>query len=525
MTTNPLKITPAIAQNFLKQDRAAFAMIHDVYNFLQPLATQNNILEQIEGIFLLDNACQELLDVRLSLFLNSAHKTRFLLAPEEQQLLKYFSLIASLYSRALENYAYKTQQKLDSKLLLQLIARTLHYLGKEIKWYLFCFKIPSTHIWQKINQTYHLAETLNLTEKAVFTFKQNKKATTAQDLFLVAHLQGTLRHGLLNALEIEQAYKILYAFSNQIHIHTAPTANTTFMVSLDSNDPASYYQNAPVSPMQRFWSMQTIESIINQWRATLIAGYPLSDLEIKELSLPTMNKLIQAWQQKRVYPARAERKPVNLETSCIIGLNAILKKLAIDGKIKPDIPTTTKANIEFTIGNHQTSYMQKQPIKDKKPSVLAEFPCTILNNGRTGVALTLPLNKEIELGSLILWYAPDTSISSIGIIKRLCHQEKRRLLVGVELICNNPLLTKIYPLQQTKGASLNPKLGLQGLLCQMQQKKQKKYILLTDQAHYKQDIIWQLTLQNLIFEFKIKNIIQYGSNWYAYEIQILEQDS
>lgn len=529
-----MKITLPIAQEFLKQSRAAFAMIDDVYKFLLPLADKRDILDQIESIFLLDDACQELQTVRLTQFLSSS-KARFIFDLDEQQLVNYIELLSKIYSHALHDCvtSLQKQQKPDYKLLLRLIGRTLYYFGLQVKWNLFSFNLPTPKTWQKINGAYHLAETLKLEEKPIFIFPEDKEATTAQDLFLIVHMLGVLRHGTLTPIEIEQANQILKKYSNQIIVRQAPTRNTVFAVTLDSTEVANYYQNGPVTEMQRFWSMQVIESTINPWRAALIAGYPPIGLTIKEFQLTTMNKLIDAWQQKHTLKERAERTLVNVPTICTLGFDSIIRKL-----IQIETNNTEKPS-NIALSPEMLAIEEKVPVPNRnipklKVIPIVELSSTILGHSSTGVVISLPITHQldIELGSLIIWYTQqeEKTIVNLGIVRRLRQQNDDSILAGIEYICENPLFTTVYPVKDESTETLGPPKrpedkpkNMQALLCQTQIKNQKKYILLTGQTTEKNDLDWRLTFKDKHFDFKMKDVLKYGANWCALDIQILSK--
>lgn len=531
-----MKITIPIAKEFLNQSRAAFAIVDDVYRFLSPLANQSDILDQLESIFLLDDACQELLNVRVAKFVSNSQKARFILDLKDQQVVDYITLLSSIYSHALHDCLtdIQKQQKPEAKILLKLIARTLHYFGQKVKWNLFCYNSPSENTWQKINGAYHFAETLKLAEKSVFIFDKDSDATTAQDLFLRAHMLGVLRHGTLTPLEIEQAYEILQKFSNRINVRTAPNLNTVFVITLGTHEVANYYQDTPINSMQRFWSMQLIEATINQWRAALIAGYPPTDLVIKEFQLATMNKLIDAWKRKRTLPDRAERESVNIPTTCIIGFASIIKKFSQieasneEKSVKPPI-----------LRPEMLELVEKSPVVNKNiPEVkevpIAELPSTILGNSSTGVLISIPITEQlnVELNSLVTWFVQNdsTTVVNLGIIRRLRHQKDHIVLAGIEFICENPLLTRIFPIKEVEEEDDLPHppnqkkkiiTFIKALLCQTVVKEQKKYILLTAQATPENKLNWKLMIQNKEFEFKIKDVIKHNSNWCTTNIQIL----
>ncbi len=478
--------------------------------------------EEINAIMLIDDAIQETLNKKELTLVVSAGSTsaKLGLGEHDKQLFSFFDAFSKIYSAML----IQTMRNHSKEMLLQVAARTLYNLNRLVKWTLYDYSRLSETIWQCMNLSYLLTEQKGVVTHAVRPYTQLPE-TTLQDLFIRGHMLSLSQTGYFNIQEINFIYTILEKYSNRIQIYTEPIDSVCFICAINSNKPAHLFRKEKITEHSRFWTMDVMTRLLNQWRVSNLIGEEIIGLD-KQNALPDnpifINKLLAIWTKTDIGIESKTYLDQPIELICTSDFNQI-KGTFFSDKTSSKNKFSYLDTLSLEVTDSGASAAETNVPVQLTPG---PFPAQMMSISSSSIDVVYDLTGRtaLNLYSLILWQPPAGSAvqGGIGFLNRLQRGEGEQIKANIIMLGLKPTLATVLPAQDSDKQHLWAKKA-PVLLCKTSNKKTQKYSIISNYQPSKTSDSWAIKLKNRIFSFKTKEVTYLGNGWCCIDIDILAE--
>lgn len=512
---------------FLQENEKKPDFFKIIYDFFLALSSnpENFNLEEIKAIMLLDEAVQNMVEKKEAAFLVSANSlsyNKFGLTEQDKHLIIFFDILSTIYSE-LFIQSIKSNSK---SLLLQLSSKTLSNLNRMIKWTIYDYGMLTESMWKRLNLTYLLCEKQDIVTEPVTPYP-NAPETTLQDLFIQGHMLAFCANGFFDTAEIDLVHTILKKFSNRIHLQREPTSVACFTCTLNANRPAHLYLvDENINKADRFWSMNEITRILNQWRVNNMIGQGTSVLpSLKLASSSFVGKLLATWTKIDIQIEAKTYLDTPSPIVCLEGLDQL--KLDFLGPDKSGQQRMLSQMETLTLSMegdapHSAPEIEKPELKIKP--LFANM--TAIGKASVDILHDLKDDEDVlKLYSLVSWQkmpkkGPQYYV--VGFLNQLQREEAKKVKANIVLLGSKPILTSIALIDRSSSKTSSSK-KFSVILCKTLNKKNQKYCIITDRQLNDLGSNWTIMLNNIAFNFEIKTTSHSGKGWYCLDIDILSE--
>jgi hypothetical protein len=415
--------------------------------------------DTLEALLTLNLETQPLHDQLCAQYLMNTRMPKVLEAQLRSQILAYGKEFQDAYQKFV---AAEFQAERDSRihtLLPLVVARMLHYAGEFARSQYYRHFSPDEVFWLNVNQLYQYAESERLDTVPILLFGDRSGGTTVQDQFLILHMLALLHAGNMNLKQVNFAYRLLSLLSNRLLWRHDYGADVSFAVLLSSGRPAQRCADSLNSSLARYWSSAELVETMIGWLASMEAGKAAKELQAlmePGIDAALLRHLCREWSPKPVVLERAERQLVanrNIEVANRFPmLHALIRRAdkqqpGNTGRAADDnFEDASDIRIYGFVTSRRKERTPGPAVAVMDQSVKDEFASwNVENISESGLGVTLnALGCEwVGLGRLLGYRDESSSDWSLGLIRRIKHQEHGRVYLGIETLSARPVAASL----------------------------------------------------------------------------------
>lgn len=364
-----------------------------------------------------------------------------------------------IYSVYLKLIKFSTEIPADS--LLIILARTTNSITEMLKWRYYQFQSAPADIWLQLSKLYAIAEDQFLQNESVSIYpptddvgttvevkNKNKQTTTMAQAYIKACMLGTLETLSFKAPQIDLACKILNTWSSKLNLEKEYNPQKhLFYVDLKQNASAKRIRKLKITPQQRYWTFDSINSKIELCLSLLEFNITPKQAKIIEITtskqaLNTLNVLRTEWCKLDVASQRRSAPRINTTKIATISYgfdNACDRIKQVEDSL---IQHKNKAKESA----QASSELKENLAKEKAIYVVSnnDDDSNIVDESNKGIGLHVRKQaNELSMGMLVGISANDKTYDhKIGVIRNIKPVAGNQQHIGVELLSRTAFATE-----------------------------------------------------------------------------------
>ena len=370
-------------------------------------------------------------------------------------ILAFWDEMAVAYQICIRNFAQNPSAKFWPKIHV-MTARALYYYAMQAKWAHLRYLPVEGAVWRNLHRLYLFAERENFDKITLKLFPDSADGTHCLSEYLQPQMLHLANPESLLPLQIDQLDRWLDTWAKSLTLENQFRPHRQlYAVNLGDAKPARNLRRNMLGEKYRYWGVGllvvTIEKNIEQLRA----GEVPARLGLGEdCRLPQCLDLIETaerrWSKKDVQ--RKHERTSNVKVVHVVqGLHDIIAQLKPGAKIKrkPKGEMIGYQVIGQTVGG--------TPIDINTPSSPALFKPVLEqwimeNESVTGYGVTFNPsgNAGLRIGSLTGLKPENAPHFLIGVVRRMNNNPASKTYVGIETLCQTPILVELHALPNSE---------------------------------------------------------------------------
>lgn len=438
-----------------------------------------------------------------------------------------------------------------------MLARSLRFIGLQVKWHFFRFEAPPSNLWAGANQLYRLSEVgaQDVTPLRLYVHNESPSSTCA-DEFLRIQMLATLNNGNFSLRQYDWADRWLALWSGQIQIERKYRDNVhQFCVNLAEPLGPTKIHQAVEGEMMRFWGVVDLLAEMNRVMKQLEGGNSpgrlgLGDDARMPQCLDFMKQLEILWSRERAEQhSRSERLRVNKLVDVAHGLSNIFAAVRID-----DEKVMARASARRAPDNDEVTDMQlygyvtertKQKLAGMqsrnhayvaKTKAVESDSWVVENQSEGGFGAVLPLagHDWVRLGVLLAVRNDEDSAWLIAVIRRLNRINNEQLYAGIQILTSTAVSVSMTLIEGQERAVHMSVEGLDtvglvlpktGLYIPFQTKERQANTVLIHSADYQVDNLYNVSARGKAFTIRLGEPMEKGPDWIWAVVEVVRRDA
>ncbi|WP_374354636.1 hypothetical protein [Chitinimonas sp.] len=542
----------------LRQEKDIAGQMHAVVELLRSVESRTTLgLDTLKALFVVDELIQPTYELVRQQYIQNPRAGKAI----EERLWDEIVGLARAMLAAYHPFVRMEDHRPDEEAGFQaatamLLARSLRYVGIQVKWHFFRFQTPPSSLWSVANQFYRLAEVSSVDADPLVLYPEAGAASTScADEFIRIQMLATLNNGNFNLRQFDWADRWLQLWSSNIQIERKYRDSVhQFCVNLSEPTGPSKIHELVEGDMLRFWGVADLLAEMSAMMQRLEAGESpvrvgLGDDARMPACLDFLKQLEILWSRERSQQAhRQERTRVSKLVQVTSSLVSIFAAVRFD-----DERTMARASARHAPDNDEVMDMKlygyvTERTKQKMASMQARNHAyvnkaktiehdewVIENQSEGGFGAILPVDGHdwVRLGVLLGIRNDEHANWLIAVVRRLNRINAEQLYAGVQILTSTPVAVSMKSLEPERSTSMAidgvDTVGLvvpkSALYIPFVAEGKRLNSLLMHSADYSAGRLYQVVARDKSFVVRIGDTLEKGPDWIWTVVELMRRDN
>ena len=436
-----------------------------------------------------------------------------------------------------------------------LFARTLRYVGIQVKWHFFRFQAPSSMLWSTINQLYRLAEVSGVDSDPFPLYPGiDGHPTSCADEFIRIQMLATLNNGNFNLRQFDWADRWLANWSRYIQVERKYRDGVhQFCINLAEPTGPAKIHDAVDGEMMRFWGVTELLAEMNRIMRQLEAGDSPARLSLGDdarmpACLDFLRQLEILWSRERSQQAhRSERTRVSKLVQVASGLTLIFSAVRIDderalarasARHAPDTDEVMDMKLYGYVTDRTKQKLAAMQSRNhayvSKAKTIDYDDWVIENESEGGFGAVLPVEGHdwVRLGVLLALRNDENGNWMIAVVRRLNRLNPQQLYAGVQILTSTPVAVSMKSLEPERGAipaiegidTVGLVVPKSGLYVPYISGTSRANSLMMHAADYSLGRLYQVVARDKSFVVRLGETLEKGPDWIWVLVELVRRD-
>jgi len=546
--TNPLldlraaaQWTRDIRQGDVNQQLAAVKELVAGISTLEPIG-----LPTLRCLMIIDEQSQTAFETLCRQYIQNPRMGKQIEEKLWMDIMAHARAMLAAYHRFVRMEEHKpTEESGFQQLSALMLARSLRYIGLQVKWHFFRFEMPPVNLWAGANQLYRLAEVSAQDVSPIKLYPEHEgPPSSCADEFLRIQMLATLNNGNFSLRQYDWADRWLAMWSGQIQIERKYRDNIhQFCVNLAEPSGPTKIHDVVEGDMLRFWGVVDLLTEMNRIMRELDSGISpsragLGDDARMPACLDFMRQLEILWSRERSNnQARSERTKVNKLIDVAHGLSNIFNAVRSDdervmarasSRRAPDADEVMDMKLYGYVTERTKQKVASQELRNhayvSKVKAVERDSWIVENQSEGGFGAILPLEGHdwVRLGVLLAVRNDENSAWLIAVVRRLNRLNNEQLYAGVQILTSTAVSLSMHVVggenrsMEMSVEGLNTiglKVPSSGLYIPYQTKDRKANSVLVHSVDYQLDHLYEVKARDKEFSVRFSDTLEKGPDW------------
>jgi hypothetical protein len=302
-----------------------------------------------------------------------------------------------------------------------IVARALRALTLQLKWGLLRYGPVEQRIWTDIARLYHTAETRGFADSSITIYPGSHGVDTVRGEFLKAMMLSASSTDGLSPMRQEIAERAVAHFSGSFQVSSRPDGCTHCFNPASPTAPVRLFKGAESTSGLRFFgagkALGALEDLVAKIHqlGEVPADVNLGGNYHKDIVIGALQHLVLYWGANP--PARSsERRLVTGRITVVPGLNEVLQAL----------DPSTSDELDFSQDKPAESWLVAN-----------------VSDGGYGAVIPAVKSDWIRVGTLIGMQSEHNNRWTIGLIRRIAHDEQNQRHVGIQTLSRTAIPVRV----------------------------------------------------------------------------------
>ncbi|GHD58782.1 hypothetical protein [Jeongeupia chitinilytica] len=512
--------------------------------------------EALEATLLIDAAAQSSYDALCCQYVANPRMSKELERQLWTEIVEYAQAMIDLYQRFVKaDPSPEDKPRIDAQ-MPQVLARSLHYLGLQAKWYHFRFERLPSKLWTQANQLYRLSEIDGFDSNPFPLYPGHAdEVTSCADEYLQLLMLATLSSHNLTVRQLDWADHWLDRWSKLIQLSRKFYADRHHLcVNLqEDGGPVRVKEDQSEEPF-RYWGLFDLIHELQETQRKLENGATPVSLGLgQDCRQPASTELLRliesAWTtlMRNTQVTRSARQTVSKTAEVVQGLGRLCAMVRADNDKFSRQPAEVRTDVDYdeimdmrlygfvserTRAKQATGPATVQPKSRQKVGSVA-WAIENESEGGFGAILHAAENEWIRPGALIGMRTGEDDNWRVCVVRRLNRLRDEQLSAGIQILSATPVAVSVKA-EDDENTQINlsdvsflntefPMLRV-GLYIPHLQGGNSVNTLMLHASEYANNRLYSVKARDRSFTVKLGSVLEKGADWVWANVQVVKQN-
>ncbi|WP_035051494.1 hypothetical protein [Andreprevotia chitinilytica] len=459
------------------------------------------------------------------------------------------------YQRFVQHEPGSVEKAKFEELMPKVLARSLHYLSIQAKWYYFHFEKVPGELWTLIHRLYRISEVDGFDSNPFALYAHHPdEVTSCADEYIQILMLATVSNNNLSVRQLDWVDQWLDRWSKLIQLaRKLQPDRHHFCINLQA--PAGPQKIQPDSSGEpfRYWGLFDMMSDVQDVLRRVEQGAAPKDLGLgSEARSPASVELLKHldvfWTMaiRNAEVKRSERHDVQKAADIVHGLDRIYTHVRSDNDKYSRQPTEAKTQVDYDeimdmrlygfvssrTRSKQTQNPYTVPVKQQDWTT---WEIQNESNGGYGALMRFSDNEWVRPGLLLGLRLSANENWQVCVVRRLSRKSDDEVYAGVQVLSSTPVAVSMHSdeqdrLEQISVAEMSP-FGVElpnmrtALYIPHQVEGANVNTLLIRSADYSLGRVYRVQARERVFTVSLGSVLEKGVEWTWVTVQVLRQES